>query len=183
MGIPAARELALQPGAPARRRPDLLHGDAGGAAVELELEERLRAAAVDDLDPAVARGALVLDDLDHGVGLAPLALEVQPVAVTFTPALGSRDGGGAARQPLRHAGGVGEQLEHLVDRDADGAGVGEGDGAHRERNIKGGKGGRVSKGGSSSPNTAHVCRPYTDRKSTRLNSSHGYISYAVFCLK
>src|SRR5687768_17973343 len=29
------------------------------------------------------------------------------------------------------------------------------------------------------------CRPKTpqDRKSTRLNSSHGYISYAVFCLK
>src|SRR2546429_3879954 len=26
----------------------------------------------------------------------------------------------------------------------------------------------------------HVSR---DRKSTRLNSSHGYISYAVFCLK
>src|SRR5205809_4014407 len=26
-------------------------------------------------------------------------------------------------------------------------------------------------------------RPSTDRKSTRLNSSHGYISYAVFCLK
>src|SRR2546429_3203024 len=25
--------------------------------------------------------------------------------------------------------------------------------------------------------------PYSDRKSTRLNSSHGYISYAVFCLK
>src|SRR2546429_1208013 len=24
---------------------------------------------------------------------------------------------------------------------------------------------------------------YQDRKSTRLNSSHGYISYAVFCLK
>ena len=24
---------------------------------------------------------------------------------------------------------------------------------------------------------------YVDRKSTRLNSSHGYISYAVFCLK
>src|SRR5256884_5889347 len=31
-----------------------------------------------------------------------------------------------------------------------------------------------------------ACRPDTtaeDRKSTRLNSSHGYISYAVFCLK
>src|SRR5205809_4195572 len=25
--------------------------------------------------------------------------------------------------------------------------------------------------------------PMGDRKSTRLNSSHGYISYAVFCLK
>src|SRR5256884_4463511 len=25
--------------------------------------------------------------------------------------------------------------------------------------------------------------PVVDRKSTRLNSSHGYISYAVFCLK
>src|SRR5687768_17892745 len=37
----------------------------------------------------------------------------------------------------------------------------------------------------------HAVRPYLlegagaegDRKSTRLNSSHGYISYAVFCLK
>src|SRR2546422_5484295 len=27
------------------------------------------------------------------------------------------------------------------------------------------------------------CRVIRDRKSTRLNSSHGYISYAVFCLK
>src|SRR2546422_9843504 len=26
-------------------------------------------------------------------------------------------------------------------------------------------------------------QPPQDRKSTRLNSSHGYISYAVFCLK
>src|SRR5256884_2932029 len=26
-------------------------------------------------------------------------------------------------------------------------------------------------------------KPLRDRKSTRLNSSHGYISYAVFCLK
>src|SRR2546429_6570055 len=28
-----------------------------------------------------------------------------------------------------------------------------------------------------------VHEPAQDRKSTRLNSSHGYISYAVFCLK
>src|SRR2546429_6800574 len=27
------------------------------------------------------------------------------------------------------------------------------------------------------------CIEEVDRKSTRLNSSHGYISYAVFCLK
>src|SRR5687768_18257863 len=28
-----------------------------------------------------------------------------------------------------------------------------------------------------------LVRKLEDRKSTRLNSSHGYISYAVFCLK
>src|SRR2546429_1804112 len=28
-----------------------------------------------------------------------------------------------------------------------------------------------------------ACAGELDRKSTRLNSSHGYISYAVFCLK
>src|SRR2546422_8182825 len=38
------------------------------------------------------------------------------------------------------------------------------------------------------PSRAHRARggmvgPERDRKSTRLNSSHGYISYAVFCLK
>src|SRR2546422_1849462 len=31
--------------------------------------------------------------------------------------------------------------------------------------------------------TLQVSVPILDRKSTRLNSSHGYISYAVFCLK
>src|SRR2546422_1829132 len=30
---------------------------------------------------------------------------------------------------------------------------------------------------------AVITAQVTDRKSTRLNSSHGYISYAVFCLK
>src|SRR5687768_17973066 len=30
---------------------------------------------------------------------------------------------------------------------------------------------------------AAACTARPDRKSTRLNSSHGYISYAVFCLK
>src|SRR2546422_5698894 len=30
---------------------------------------------------------------------------------------------------------------------------------------------------------SHAFNRRRDRKSTRLNSSHGYISYAVFCLK
>src|SRR3989449_7747030 len=34
-----------------------------------------------------------------------------------------------------------------------------------------------------SPTPAPPFLPGRDRKSTRLNSSHGYISYAVFCLK
>src|SRR2546429_1032078 len=38
-----------------------------------------------------------------------------------------------------------------------------------------------------SPSATTDCDPFcsraADRKSTRLNSSHGYISYAVFCLK
>src|SRR5205809_3235275 len=34
---------------------------------------------------------------------------------------------------------------------------------------------------ASTPRSSHGCT--SDRKSTRLNSSHGYISYAVFCLK
>src|SRR2546429_5974126 len=29
----------------------------------------------------------------------------------------------------------------------------------------------------------YAATAHADRKSTRLNSSHGYISYAVFCLK
>src|SRR5256884_1230597 len=33
------------------------------------------------------------------------------------------------------------------------------------------------------PRADLVAMVWTDRKSTRLNSSHGYISYAVFCLK
>src|SRR2546422_4465858 len=33
------------------------------------------------------------------------------------------------------------------------------------------------------PRGGLLVAPGLDRKSTRLNSSHGYISYAVFCLK
>src|SRR2546429_6711763 len=46
--------------------------------------------------------------------------------------------------------------------------------------------GRRSGSGAATPATRRLrprSRTSTDRKSTRLNSSHGYISYAVFCLK
>src|SRR5687768_18350637 len=37
--------------------------------------------------------------------------------------------------------------------------------------------------GASSRSALYPSPGVLDRKSTRLNSSHGYISYAVFCLK
>src|SRR5205809_5202677 len=43
---------------------------------------------------------------------------------------------------------------------------------------------RATPSGSGNRRAATRTRtPCRDRKSTRLNSSHGYISYAVFCLK
>src|SRR2546429_7193764 len=44
--------------------------------------------------------------------------------------------------------------------------------------MTGASGTGLSRANSSAPAAARA-----DRKSTRLNSSHGYISYAVFCLK
>src|SRR2546422_7756844 len=41
----------------------------------------------------------------------------------------------------------------------------------------------VSQSGRATLGARVVPRAAEDRKSTRLNSSHGYISYAVFCLK
>src|SRR2546422_2281577 len=49
------------------------------------------------------------------------------------------------------------------------------------RRRRSGDGGSDERGADRDPG-ARADRP-TDRKSTRLNSSHGYISYAVFCLK
>src|SRR2546429_3518963 len=42
---------------------------------------------------------------------------------------------------------------------------------------------RISDSGIEHPVLVDVTSGERDRKSTRLNSSHGYISYAVFCLK
>src|SRR5437867_10162165 len=47
----------------------------------------------------------------------------------------------------------------------------------------GGSRGRGGCRAPSSPARAGRCRRREDRKSTRLNSSHRTISYAVFCLK
>src|SRR2546429_4552451 len=41
----------------------------------------------------------------------------------------------------------------------------------------------ATQGGAAGKATAPPTATVRDRKSTRLNSSHGYISYAVFCLK
>src|SRR2546422_6048572 len=42
---------------------------------------------------------------------------------------------------------------------------------------------RPTRGGTRRERTVSPLERWRDRKSTRLNSSHGYISYAVFCLK
>src|SRR2546422_7146698 len=50
----------------------------------------------------------------------------------------------------------------------------------------GGRGGAAHRGPGGAQALRTSLRPpgeMSDRKSTRLNSSHGYISYAVFCLK
>src|SRR2546429_4811290 len=56
---------------------------------------------------------------------------------------------------------------------------GTGDAGARPRRRVGGPGPRH--GGPAGSGSLE--RQRRDRKSTRLNSSHGYISYAVFCLK
>src|SRR2546422_10254512 len=60
-------------------------------------------------------------------------------------------------------------------------------GGKRKRRQKAGRRGRKRretpwKAKRTDPDRTARSRP-GDRKSTRLNSSHGYISYAVFCLK
>src|SRR5207245_10290869 len=61
--------------------------------------------------------------------------------------------------------------EHLVRR-------GEESPEHREEGD-----GQSEAGGVRCRGPKHRQRQRSDRKSTRLNSSHGSISYAVFCLK
>src|SRR3712207_7793889 len=61
----------------------------------------------------------------------------------------------------------------------------EGDGIARVESARGEYAVHVVSDGSDTPYRVHYRTPCTvkDRKSTRLNSSHANISYAVFCLK
>src|SRR2546429_9173571 len=59
---------------------------------------------------------------------------------------------------------------------------------HARRVLKAGGAGYMNKESAGEELAAGIRKvvgggKYVDRKSTRLNSSHGYISYAVFCLK
>src|SRR5437763_1557577 len=97
--------MPQQPGAQARRVPDVLHGDAGGAALELELEERLGAAAVDDLDPGVGGGPARAEVLGlGGWSSGPPTLGSAPAAGWGTGGrvAGSRTGGEGFEPPQLH---------------------------------------------------------------------------------
>src|SRR5881398_3840245 len=116
MRIAPSIELAEQTGAHSHRLPDLLHGDFGAAALELEGEEGAGAGAAADLDPAVGVGRVVVDDFDFDVDAAAVTLEEDAVAVA---AAGELRGGLhrlASRQPFGHAGGVGDEREDFIDR-------------------------------------------------------------------
>src|SRR5256884_6954574 len=54
---------------------------------------------------------------------------------------------------------------------------------HGKLRLAAGRSGSEQKKESGHANSFHKPSWARDRKSTRLNSSHGYISYAVFCLK
>src|SRR5207244_7598696 len=64
-----------------------------------------------------------------------------------------------------------------------GTGVHQGAAAHRGRDAQGDLPGTPTAGPRSGAADRPVVVVHRDRKSTRLNSSHQIISYAVFCLK
>src|SRR5437762_14110779 len=99
MRIAPSIELAEQPGAQSHRLPDVLHGDFGGAALELEGEVGAGAFAAADLDPAVGVGRVVVDDLDFSVDAAAGALEQAAVAVALARELGRGGAPAGAREP------------------------------------------------------------------------------------
>src|SRR5258708_21917790 len=55
--------------------------------------------------------------------------------------------------------------------------------AAKGSSAQGSQGFRADRQAAEAPGHARQGNPWEDRKSTRLNSSHQIISYAVFCLK
>src|SRR5947209_14131636 len=98
-----------------------------------------------------------------------LILRRPPISTLFpyTTLFRSGDGGGAGARARGR------------ERRAHGAGVLDGDRGSRRRRDRSLYGRRARRGAVAPAHRA--ARP--DRKSTRLNSSHANISYAVFCLK
>jgi len=62
-------------------------------------------------------------------------------------------------------------------------GADSGAGANTNKHKTGNQGNRTNMGGNQAKMHTSICIAGVDRKSTRLNSSHANISYAVFCLK
>src|SRR2546422_7090798 len=102
-----------------------------------------------------------------------------------------RVGRAGARRPSREPGGGAPCHESFQGAGRVGTGqprrVGDGGAGGRpqaqQRGVGLGLGRREAEGGEIEGRRCHDAVVMTDRKSTRLNSSHGYISYAVFCLK
>src|SRR3989449_6687842 len=118
-----------------------------------------------------------LDRVERGAATTQLALDRQPRAVSDS-ALGAREGtgqqdSGALRAPAARKLGTILRVPSAAAGNAGGR-------AALSRNLlprcQLDLSGADHRSGSHGPGTQ-------DRKSTRLNSSHGYISYAVFCLK
>src|SRR5437879_9540682 len=72
--------------------------------------------------------------------------------------------------------GMWEYLKPVWDR-----GKGKGDGVSRQAAPKRGRSARLPSSPFSLPPIDRTYKMFIDRKSTRLNSSHRCISYAVFC--
>src|SRR2546429_2921124 len=87
----------------------------------------------------------------------------------YTPLFRSQLEDGAVDQPVSISARVAQLVE--LDVEADHAGNRADDAARATADIE------------DLVRATRQLRDGPDRKSTRLNSSHGYISYAVFCLK
>src|SRR5204862_2031450 len=114
--VTAAVELTVEPGAKARRLPDVLEGELGRSALEAQAEECLGAHAMVDLDPPERVRRRKVDDLDDRFVLGGGALKGDLVAGALAYSILSRRfDGDTAWQPLGHSQRVGNQREDPLD--------------------------------------------------------------------